>query len=63
MGNYAIIFENKIYDANDQEAQLSRYIDKTKECHFDENNIFVVYLSQIGNEPNHFGNEQTTNTP
>ncbi len=52
VGNYAIIFENKIYDANDQEAQLSRYIDKTKECHFDENNIFVVYLSQIGNEPN-----------
>lgn len=51
-GNYAIIFENKIYNANDQEAQLSRYIDKTKECHFDERDIFVVYLSsQTGNVP------------
>lgn len=50
-GNYAIIFENKIYNADDQEAQLSRYIDKTKECPFDLNNIFVVYLSQTGSEP------------
>lgn len=49
-GSYAIIFENKIYNAQDQEAQLSRYIDKTKEC-FDENNIFVVYLSQTGSKP------------
>lgn len=50
-GNYAIIFENKIYNAQDQEAQLSRYIEKTKDCPFDEKNIYVVYLSQTGGEP------------
>lgn len=49
--DYAIIFENKIYNAQDQEAQLSRYIEKTEEYHYDENNIFVVYLSQTGDEP------------
>lgn len=49
--NYAIIFENKIYNAQDQEAQLSRYIEKTRERYFDEKNIFVVYLSQTGSEP------------
>lgn len=49
--NYAIIFENKVYNAADQEAQLSRYIDKTKECGYREDTIFVVYLSQSGNEP------------
>ena len=48
---YSIIFENKIYNAQDQEAQLSRYIDKTKTDHFEENKIFVVYLSSIGLEP------------
>lgn len=52
VGNYAIIIENKIYNAQDQEAQLSRYIDKTKECLFNQNDIFVVYLSQTGSEPN-----------
>ncbi len=50
-GGYAIIFENKVYNAQDQEAQLSRYIDKTKTQHFDINNIFVVYLSSRGQEP------------
>ena len=48
---YAIIFENKIYNANDQDAQLSRYIDRTKAEGFAEQNIFVVYLSQTGQEP------------
>lgn len=48
---YSIIFENKVYDAKDQEAQISRYIDKTKEERFDEKNIFVVYLSSMGKEP------------
>lgn len=47
---YAVIFENKIYNAADQTEQLSRYIDKTKE-QYEENNIFVVYLSQSGGEP------------
>ena len=50
-GGYAIIFENKVYNAHDQEAQLSRYIDKTKAEPFNINNIFVVYLSSEGQEP------------
>ena len=49
--DYAIIFENKIYNASDQDAQLSRYIDRTKAEGFAEQNIFVVYLSQTGQEP------------
>ena len=48
---YAIIFENKIYNATDQEAQLSRYIEKTIADGFNLKNIFVVYLSQSGSEP------------
>ena len=50
--DYAIIFENKIYNAADQDAQLCRYIEKTKEYGFREDQIFVVYLSQNGAEPN-----------
>lgn len=50
-GQYAIIFENKIYNAADQDAQLCRYIDKTKEYGFREDQIFVVYLSQNGLDP------------
>lgn len=50
-GGYAIIFENKIYNATDQEAQLSRYIDCTKANGFTDEQIFVVYLSQQGSEP------------
>ena len=48
---YAIIFENKIYNAMDQEAQLCRYIDKTKNYGYREDQIFVVYLSQNGESP------------
>lgn len=48
---YAIVFENKVYNAADQETQLSRYIDKTKECGYPEDAIFVVYLSQSGSDP------------
>ena len=49
--DYAIIFENKIYNANDQDAQLSRYIDRTMAEGYAEQDIFVVYLSQTGQEP------------
>lgn len=45
-GGYAIIFENKVYNATDQEAQLSRYIECTKENGFTDEQIFVVYLPQ-----------------
>ncbi|MBO4580877.1 MAG: PD-(D/E)XK nuclease family protein, partial [Bacteroidales bacterium] len=48
---YAIIFENKIYNAKDQEAQIARYIQKTIEEGFKKNQIFVVYLSYRGEEP------------
>ena len=49
--SYAIIFENKIYDAVDQDAQLHRYIKKTKEAGFNENNIFIIYMPQRYHEP------------
>ena len=48
---YAIIFENKIYNAADQDAQLSRYIQKTKGYGFSDDQVYVVYLSQNGGEP------------
>ena len=50
-GQYAIIFENKIYNAADQDAQLSRYIEKTKGYGFSYDQIYIVYLSQNGGEP------------
>ena len=52
--DYAIIFENKVYNADDQELQLSRYIDKTKDKHYDEDKIYIVYLSQLGSEPSEY---------
>lgn len=50
-GQYAIIFENKIYNAADQDAQLCRYIEKTKEYGFCDDHIYVIYLSNNGEEP------------
>ena len=41
---YAIIIENKVYDAGDQEAQLCRYIDKTLDLGYNKENIFVIYM-------------------
>ncbi len=49
--NNAIIIENKIYNADDKELQISRYIDKIKEIFNDESEIYVIYLSQTGQEP------------
>lgn len=49
---FALIFENKIYNAQDQEAQISRYIEKTLRKGYLQENVFVVYLSQDGFEPN-----------
>lgn len=49
--DYAIIFENKIYNAADQESQLGRYIEKTIGCGYPKDGIFLVYLSQNGEEP------------
>jgi len=50
-GNYAIIIENKVNYAGDQERQLERYIDKTIENGFDEKQIFILYLSPRHEEP------------
>lgn len=50
-GGYAIIFENKVYNATDQDAQIARYIDCTKTYGFVEEQIFVIYLSQQGVDP------------
>lgn len=49
--SYAIIFENKIYNAADQDAQLHRYIEKTRGKGYNINNIFVIYLPQYYHEP------------
>lgn len=49
--SYAIIFENKIYNAADQDAQLHRYIEKTRGNGYNTNNIFVIYLPQYYHEP------------
>ena len=42
--DYALIFENKIYNATDQDAQIARYIDKTIACHYKQENNFIIYL-------------------
>ena len=47
---YALIIENKIYNAADQDNQLARYIDITK-SNYKEDDIFIIYLSQSGQEP------------
>ena len=50
-GQYAIIFENKIYNAADQDAQLCRYIEKTKAYGYKDDQIYVVYLTQNEGKP------------
>lgn len=46
--DYAIIFENKVYNATDQEAQIARYINKTKVCDFEDEKIYVIYMPSTG---------------
>ena len=46
--DYAIIFENKVYDANDQEAQIARYIVKTRAYRFSDDKIYVIYMPSTG---------------
>lgn len=41
---YAIIIENKIYDANDQDNQIARYIETTLNEGFEDDHIFVIYF-------------------
>jgi hypothetical protein len=42
--NYALIIENKIHRAKDQENQLARYIENTVADGFKEEQIWVIYL-------------------
>ena len=46
--SYAIIFENKVYDATDQEAQIARYINKTRTCNYKDEKIYVIYMPSTG---------------
>ena len=48
---YAIILENKVKGAIDQDAQLARYIDNTIKKNFSKEKIFVVYLPSDEHEP------------
>jgi hypothetical protein len=42
---YAIIIENKVNWASDQQAQIERYIDRTRDHKFKESQIYVIYLA------------------
>ncbi|WP_300720846.1 PD-(D/E)XK nuclease family protein [uncultured Brachyspira sp.] len=46
--DFAIIIENKIY-ASDQPNQLNDYYKKNQDIY---NNIYIIYLTPYGNEPN-----------
>ena len=48
---YAIIFENKVYNAADQDAQIYRYIQETEKDGFAKGSIFVVYMPEIEKDP------------
>lgn len=48
--SYAIIIENKIWDACDQDAQIERYIDYVVGLGIPKRKIFVVYLTRDGNK-------------
>lgn len=48
---YALIFENKVYNAADQEAQLCRYIEKTAKMGYRAEQIYVFYLPQYQHNP------------
>ena len=51
-GKYAIIFENKIYDAILQKNQLARYIIKMRNDGYSPEQIYVVFLPPSYYEPN-----------
>lgn len=51
---YAIILENKVCGASDQNRQLERYIDKTKKYNrnaYRDDNIYIVYLPADNHDP------------
>jgi hypothetical protein len=50
--NFSIIIENKINGADDQEQQLERYIKNEKEKNYQEEEIYILYLTDSGGSPN-----------
>lgn len=50
-GRYAIIIENKIHGAIDQEGQISRYIKVLEQKGFNRDQIFILYLTREGGSP------------
>lgn len=50
-GKYAIIFENKIYDAILQKNQIARYIQKLRQEGYKDEQIYVVFLPPYYYEP------------
>lgn len=50
---YALIIENKINNAVDQNKQIARYINFVKQMGYRENQIFILYLSSQGENPSH----------
>ena len=48
--DYAIIIENKINWATDQELQLVRYFNTVKRHGIPDRNIFVIYLTLDGSK-------------
>ena len=50
-GKYAIIFENKIYEAILQKNQIARYIQKLRQEGFQDEQIYVVFLPPYEYEP------------
>lgn len=45
-GRYAIIIENKIHNAVEQEHQIARYIDKCRMLGFEIDQIYLLYLTR-----------------
>ena len=48
--DYAIIIENKIHYATDQDKQISRYVDIIKSKNYPINQIYVLYLTRWGHK-------------
>ena len=48
--NQCLIIENKINNAADQPEQLKRYIDKCKSRGYQEENIHLLYLTDMGSQ-------------
>ena len=47
-GSFAIIIENKINGAQDQDTQLERYIESVKRHNISYDNIYAIYLTDNG---------------